>query len=200
MSETKNVPNYRIVVGIGFTDACAQAVTQAFALASKIPGTEVHFATALDHMNVGSASQLAKGEERLIETEGKLVKFVREVASNADARKSEVPVVYHVRIGKPVDSLVQVGVDVDADLLVVGTRQRTRAAKLLLGSVAEALLAEARFPVLVAHARDTTGLTKTPRPDPRRPGEALTENRDGVLTSSERVDWGSRRSHISGLL
>lgn len=197
---TAGAETFKVVVGIGFTDACKSAVTEAFALAARTPGTELHFATALEHADLARARQAAGAHERLIEAEKNLVDFVRVVAAQTEAHKQEVGVVYHVRVGPAVASLVQVAVDVDAGLIIVGTRARRGLAKLLLGSVAESLLAEARFPVLVARPRDVDGLTKTPRPEPRRPGEPLTSDRQEMLASAERVDYGSRRSHISGLL
>lgn len=197
---TSGVAVYRVVVGIGFTDACKAAVSEAFALAARTPGTELHFATVLEHADLTRSRQIDGARERLIEAETNLVDFVRTVAAQSEAQKQELGVVYHVRVGAAVASLVQVAVDVDASLIIVGTRARRGLAKLLLGSVAESLLTEARFPVLVAFSRDVDGLTKTPRPEPRRPGEALTSDRGEMLASAERVDYGSRRSHISGLL
>lgn len=192
-------PNYRIVVGVGFTDACKLAVLEGLALAARIPGTEIHVGTVLE-ASLDRASQVAKAADRLVEAEAKLVRFVRDVAEKADARKTELPIVYHVRIGHTVEALNQLAFDVDANVIVVGTRARSRAAKLLLGSVADGLLSDGRFPVLIARPIDTSGLTKSPKPDPRRPGEALGTDRDSTLSSNDRLDFGSRSSHISGLL
>lgn len=190
---------HRIVVGVGFTDACRQAVLEALAYAARVPGTEVHAATVLD-ASVERASQIAKAADRMVEAETKLVSFVQEIAKTADARRTALPIVYHVRIGSPAAALNQVAFDVDAETIVVGTRARSRAVKLLLGSVVEDLLRDGHFPVLVARTRDTSGMTKSPKPDPRRPGEPLTGHRDGALASNDRVDFGSRGSHISGLV
>lgn len=190
---------HRIVVGIDFTDACRQALLDALRLAARMPGTEVHVATVLD-ASVERASQIAKASDRMVEAEKKLASFVRESAKAADAHRTELPIVYHVRIGKPAAALNQVAFDVDAELIVVGTRARSRAAKLLLGSVGEDLLRDGHFPVLVSRARDTTGMTRSSMPEPRRPGEALTGDRDSMLSSNDRVDFGSRVSRISGLI
>ncbi len=192
-------PNFRIVVGVGFTDACEHAVLQALALSSRIPGTELHFAAVLD-ADVEHRGHIAKVADRMVETETKLQKFVQDIAVKANSVKSEIPIVYHVRLGKPVAGLTQVAFDVDAALVVVGTRARSRAAKLILGSVAESLLTDGRYPVLVARPYDTSGMVRSAKPDPRRPGEALTTDRDSMLQSSDRVDFGNRASHISGLL
>lgn len=190
-------PSYRIVIGVGFTDACKLAITEGLSLAARVPGTEVHVVTVLD-AHLDHKSQIEKAVDRLVETEKKLVEFVKTTAAAAAAPKTELPIVFHVRIGKPVEALNQLAFDVDANMIVVGTRARSRAAKLLLGSVADDLLREGRFPVMVARPLDTSGMTKSPKPDPRRPGEDLTS--DGSASSADRVDFGSRGSHISGLL
>ncbi len=79
----------------------------------------------------------------------------------------------HARIGRAVDTLLQVAVDYEADLLIVGTHGRRGVDRLVLGSVAEELVRKARCPVLVARPKDYSGLEKTARPDePYQPGEA----------------------------
>ena len=78
------------------------------------------------------------------------------------------------RIGRPVPVLVQLR-GLRADLLIVGTHARRGVERLLLGSVAEALVREAPCPVLVARPVDYSGRSKTQLPDaPYRAGEAPT--------------------------
>jgi nucleotide-binding universal stress UspA family protein len=57
-----------------------------------------------------------------------------------------------VRSGDPAPTLVQVAADVDADLVVVGTRGRGDPAQPLPGSVARAVVHSAGRPVLVVPA------------------------------------------------
>jgi hypothetical protein len=64
-----------------------------------------------------------------------------------------------------VPTLLQMAVDYDADLMVVGTHGRRGVERMMLGSVAEELVRKARCPVLVARPKDYTGLERTPRPD-----------------------------------
>lgn len=78
----------------------------------------------------------------------------------------------HARIGEPAATLMQMCVDYDADLLIVGTHGRTGLDRVLDGSVAEAVARRARCPVIVARRKDYTGMTKTVLPDlPYAPGE-----------------------------
>jgi len=78
----------------------------------------------------------------------------------------------HARIGRTVPTLIQACVDYEADLLIVGTHARRGMQRLLLGSVAEALVREAPCPVLIARTTDYKNRLKTALPDqPYRPGD-----------------------------
>jgi nucleotide-binding universal stress UspA family protein len=57
-----------------------------------------------------------------------------------------------VRSGEPAPTLLEVAADVDADLVVVGTRGRGDPAQPLLGSVARTVVNQARRPTLVIPA------------------------------------------------
>jgi len=78
----------------------------------------------------------------------------------------------HARIGRTVPTLVQACVDYEVDLLIVGTHARRGMERLLLGSVAEALVREAPCPVLIARQTDYKDRAKTALPDrPYPPGQ-----------------------------
>jgi nucleotide-binding universal stress UspA family protein len=62
-------------------------------------------------------------------------------------------VIAHVRAGRPAKQILQTALDLDADLLVVGTHRRAGLEKLVLGSVAQTVLQSAPCPVLVAVPR-----------------------------------------------
>jgi hypothetical protein len=64
----------------------------------------------------------------------------------------------HVRIGSPVQGILQMATDAQADLLIVGTHSRDGVKRLVLGSVAEEVVRNAHCPVLVARATDYQGL------------------------------------------
>jgi nucleotide-binding universal stress UspA family protein len=55
----------------------------------------------------------------------------------------------HVRVGAPSDEIVTLAKELDADLVIVGTHGRLGVKRLLLGSVAEAVVRKATCPVLV---------------------------------------------------
>ena len=60
-----------------------------------------------------------------------------------------VPVEYAVRFGDPADEIVEEARAAGADLIAMATHGRTGMARLLLGSVAEAVLRRSEVPVLL---------------------------------------------------
>lgn len=60
------------------------------------------------------------------------------------------------RSGKPVDVVMKVANDIDADLIVMSTHGRRGVARLVLGSVAEGVVRESKRPVLTVRPQDST--------------------------------------------
>ncbi len=60
-----------------------------------------------------------------------------------------VPVEYAVRFGDPAEEIVEEARESGADLIAMATHGRTGVARILLGSVAEAVLRQSEVPVLL---------------------------------------------------
>jgi nucleotide-binding universal stress UspA family protein len=75
-------------------------------------------------------------------------------------------IIAHYRVGAPSDHLVQLAVDVDADLIVVGTHGRRGVKRLMVGSVAAKVLSQARCPVYVVRRKDHQGIGVVPTIEP----------------------------------
>jgi nucleotide-binding universal stress UspA family protein len=59
-----------------------------------------------------------------------------------------VPYEHVLLVGDPADAIIQAAEKEDADLIVMGTHGRTGLTRLLMGSVAEAVVRKAKCPVL----------------------------------------------------
>jgi len=94
-----------------------------------------------------STAATGKGEEQALERAIALLE-----AEVRDIRTRGVGVQVIVRSGDPAPSLLEMADDVDADLVVLGTRGRGGPADLLLGSVARTVADRARRPTLVVPA------------------------------------------------
>jgi nucleotide-binding universal stress UspA family protein len=71
--------------------------------------------------------------------------------------------------GTAADALVQLAVDVEADVIVLGTREKKGLTRLFLGSVSTAVFRKAPCSVLVARVADYAGLEKRSARPPGRP-------------------------------
>jgi hypothetical protein len=148
--------------------------------------------------NMHDKSDLKHASDELRSRAGELRAEVLRVCAPATGDETfRQHVVLHVRLGDPATQLIQVAVDVEAELLVVGTHRRHGLDKMLVGSVAEELIRRAPLPVLVAYPRDFSGQPKTPRMDPAHPGEHI---HDQGLTVRTHLEFVARTPHISGLL
>lgn len=186
---------HRIVVGCDMSETGDHAVREALHLAKLIPGSELHVTNVLRaEKNLHDAKKIDELSDKLRSAVDNLTAHVSGLGTGDDYERE---VVVHVRLGEPAAALHQVAIDVDADLIVVGTHGRKGVEKLILGSVAEELMRMARLPVVVAHPKNFEGLEATAKPDAARPGEKLTS--DG-LTDRLRLTFRSRNSHVSGLV
>jgi nucleotide-binding universal stress UspA family protein len=127
----------RIVVGTDGSDTASVAVQQAVELA-KATGASLDVVSAFEP---ATSPQLAP-EER-VEVPGDVqyevserqgVNIVLDRAAG-EAEKAGVSVTTHAREGDPSDALLDVAEEAGADLLVVGNKGMTGAARFLLGSV-----------------------------------------------------------------
>lgn len=162
---------YVIVVGVDFEPAGDLAFDEAVKVAAARRHAEVHILNVDNTVRSkappppdggGIPSEYAKVLDKL---EG----FAR---SRLDAVLANKPdqtfdrVVTHFRTGKPAQALVQLAVDLDADLIVVGTHNRKGLERLVLGSVAETVVREGRCPVQVVRPKDHLDLGEVPEIEP----------------------------------
>jgi len=156
---------FTIVVGIDYTAAGEAALTEAIAYGAARPQATLHVVHAL------SAQPDAKTAGAIRKVEAALEKAAAKLKAYLDnARKSPAlagrDVVAHVRFAPPHEAIVQLAVDVDADLVVVGTTPRKGIAKLVHSSVSSRVLKHAECAVLLVRKKNHAGMAKTPRIEP----------------------------------
>lgn len=164
--------NKVVVIGVDFGSSGDSAILKGLEELATGNASVVHVMHVIDPRDV-----IDYPEKRALETESELIEHapkvlaerVRELARLVNREQAVAKVRTHARIGKAVETLLQTCVDYDADLLIVGTHGRRGLDRVLLGSVAESLVRQARCPVLVARAKDYSGLSKTVLPDPAYP-------------------------------
>lgn len=142
----------RILVGTDTSKASQIAVNQSAALAAHLdaelvvmyvgtkPEHEEHASTLLAVSSV--MNQLA---EEMFNKDQRTIDYLVKTAEEAGAR-----VVRHVVSGDPADAICEAAIELDADLVVTGTRGRSGLGRLLLGSVAERVVHTCSKPTMVA--------------------------------------------------
>ena len=145
---------YRVVVGVDFSSTSELALRTAFELASKEERAEVHVVnvvSAAAEFTYTESSAVSGAGLTLRQAHEELEAYInKELASWQEATgKSFTRCVGHVRTEFPAEEIAQLGSDLEADLIVVGTHGRRGVRRLVLGSVAEGVVRLARGPVLV---------------------------------------------------
>lgn len=74
-----------------------------------------------------------------------------------------VPCTHRLSMGDPAGEIVRIATDEGAEMIVLGTHGRTGVSRLLMGSVAEAIVRRAPCPVLV-YRETADRLAATPKP------------------------------------
>lgn len=153
---------YKILVAVAFDPSDRAAMQEGMKLAVRSAGSELHLvhavATAFDPSRDGLPSASAAFE--------RANEWLRTRVEVEWQESGEREVIAHVRPGEAADVILQAAIDIDADLVIVGSRRNTGIRKLVLGSVAQRVLHDAHCPVLVAVPKDYTGTTASPRVDP----------------------------------
>lgn len=186
---------YIIVVGVDYSESCARALNEAFALAAQKGGEPhvVHAAAVYGSLPDGfvasNLEQAAKQLESYVQMQ--LAKYVEANPANAGFER----VCTHQRTGAPADEIVQLAVDLEADLVMVGTHSRRGIERLVLGSVAERVVRIAPCPVLVVRAKEASPVPKIEPVCPRCQ-QARTESGGKELwCETHRERHGSRHTY-----
>jgi nucleotide-binding universal stress UspA family protein len=144
---------YVILAALALDETGEYALREAARIAQQRPGSELHLVhVVLEEDSNASASELVSLEHRLSEAPKRIQQYVEQIWSDTPSK-----VLAHLRAGQPSRSILQTAVDINADIIVVGTHRRAGLKKLMLGSVAEQVLQHAHCPVLIALAKDYSG-------------------------------------------
>jgi len=101
--------------------------------------------------------------------------------------------VSHVRLEFASEEIAQLGSDVHADMIVVGTHGRRGLRRLFLGSVAEGVVRLAQCPVLVVRPKGETGAVPQIEPPCERCVEARTASNGEVMWCEQHLERHGQR-------
>ncbi len=144
----RSVP-FRVVVGCDFSPLSQIAITMAASVAGPVPGATIE--TLYVSPPVGQKLSYEQQTEATDEIRAQLRSFIESGLRAAGVNAIKVNA--HVYPGDPATEILRLAEDVSADLIVVGTHGRVGVKRLLMGSVAEEVMRQARCPVLVMRQR-----------------------------------------------
>lgn len=146
MSENRPV---QVVVAYDLAPGGELALARAVEVVARAPQHVLHVVTALEAHH--------KIHKTTYSTADELHELIREHVKKAfDGRPTaaEIQFFIHVRIGKPVDTILDVAQEVGADLLFIGSHNKVGFERLLIGSVSERVVREAKCPVMVVRPKE----------------------------------------------
>lgn len=156
---------YVILVAMAFDETDQHALREAARLSALRPHSELHVVHAVIERGAATVT------DELVSVDGRMQEAPKEMERRINALQAAWPqrVVAHVRVGEPARAILQTAADLDADVVVVGTHQRSGLKKLMLGSVAARVLENACCPVLVAVAKDHSDESRSEQIEPACP-------------------------------
>jgi nucleotide-binding universal stress UspA family protein len=145
----------QVVVAYDFSPLFGRAVLdRAIGLVSRAPQHTLHFVTVIDPHH-GVPIVPPDGPIDYAYADRVRDKMSEEIAKafGEQAIPAEVRFFIHPRIGKAADEILELGKEVGADLILIGTHGFRGFQRLVMGSVAERVVRDAGCPVLIARPK-----------------------------------------------
>ncbi len=144
----------QVVVAYDFSHSGRAALYRAIALATRAPFHVLHFVCAIEPHAPNPAVKAKHGVD--YEYAARVQQALTDEVE-AELRGAGVTGIVHfyvhARIGKPAEEILQLAHEVGADLIIVGSKGLTGVERLVLGSVSEKVVREARCTVEVARPK-----------------------------------------------
>lgn len=138
-----------IVMGLDFSEEGERALDAALRFAASFPGVALHVL----HVDASAKHFEENLDFAVNRTDHTVEARVKALAGGLPQVKS-VAVKTYVRAGGAADQIVALAAEVNADLVVVGTRGKRGLERLVLGSVAEAVVRDVGCPVWIVKPKD----------------------------------------------
>jgi nucleotide-binding universal stress UspA family protein len=143
----------QVVVGYDFSHSGSAALSRAIALAVRAPFHVLHVACIVDRHGPLAIPHHGPIDYAYTETlQQALTDVIAQELRAADIL-GRVHFCVHIRIGKPAQELLDLARDVGADLIIVGSKGLGGVERLVLGSVSETIVREAKCTVEVARPK-----------------------------------------------
>lgn len=151
---SENERPVQVLVAYDFSVIADGTIDRAIGVALRAPQHLIHFLAVLDPKKGVGLHPDRKVDYRYAEEIQLLLKEAVERRLEELAPGSTIEFCVHTRIGQPAEEILDAAEMLGADLIFIGSHGRTGIRRLMLGSVSERVVREARCPVMVV--RDKT--------------------------------------------
>jgi nucleotide-binding universal stress UspA family protein len=153
---------YKILIAIAFDSTSQSPLAEGAKLALRTPRSELHVVHVASRSSDTGTRTLLPTADGPEPPEDALRRRVEQVWAETGA----LSVIAHIRSGDPAQEILQLATDLVADVIVVGSHQRSGLQRLILGSVAERVLHHAHCPVLCVVPKDYRDTVPSARVEP----------------------------------
>jgi nucleotide-binding universal stress UspA family protein len=143
----------QVVVAYDFSPSAEEALQRAIDVACRAPQHVLHVVAAIDPHQGLAIEPTHHVDYPYAQRIQELVTQRLTTGFTGCKAASEVQFYIHARIGKPADQILALAEDVGADLIFIGSHGKTGVERLVLGSVSERVVREARCPVMIAREK-----------------------------------------------
>lgn len=197
-----------ILTATDFSPASDYALWEAWRRTAGRDDAELHVVYVVDEPAKGHplADKIEARRQKLDELHGEVYNHVLRQVQSAQLAPLMHPMTIHIRFGEPVDAILHLAANVDADLLVVGSHGKS-GFKHHFGSISRKLLEAARLPMLVSRPKQLEDMRDEVQLDPPCPDCVATRQRTGGtqwwcdVHGREHIDVhgsaSTRREHVS---
>lgn len=143
----------QVVVAYDFSPSSEEALLRAIEVACRAPHHVLHVIAAIDARHGLAVHPATKIDYDYAEKIQELVTARLTAGFAGRKTASEVQFFVHARIGKPAEEVLALADEVGADLVFIGTHGKTGLDRMMLGSVSERVVREAKCPVMVVRTK-----------------------------------------------
>lgn len=143
----------QVVIAYDFSPSAEQALARAIDVACRAPQHVLHVVAAVDARRGFPIIPTHQVDYVYAEKiQGMIVEHIKKTLGDRPSRDS-VEFYVHARIGHPAEQILELAREVGADLIFIGSHGATALERLMLGSVSERVVREAKCPVMVTRAK-----------------------------------------------
>jgi nucleotide-binding universal stress UspA family protein len=168
----------QVVIAYDFSPSAEQALLRAVDVACRAPQHALHVVAAIDPRRGLSILPHTKIDWEYAETIQRMLADRVKLAFSDRPSVSEVQFFTHARLGQPAQQILQLCHEVGADLIFIGSHGTSGLERIVLGSVSERVVREAKCPVMVVREKTYESVDlldvfrydheRAPHPEPHR--------------------------------